>query len=278
MSEWLCSVDEGGTAIFYGKYLGTTPTGHFIVANIPSTSKRVIHANKAKHITFFGSYDAMMDFVLAHDGNSQMVSLAPAEAPPPAPQADFLVTVTGHRPDKLGGYKLPNPMYDLVLKGLYDAFLHFKPSYVITGMSLGIDQWAAELCININIPFLAAIPFQGQDSIWPPQSKAKYQWLLTKAAGKYVINEGGFEGWKMQKRNEWMINRSHQVIAAFNGTPGGTANCLGYAAQVGKPVHYIPLPPAGMEVGEFFQKTYGIEQPKAQPAALPNTGKRVVEI
>jgi uncharacterized phage-like protein YoqJ len=204
-----------------------------------------------------------------------MVSLAPAEEPTQTP---FYVAVTGHRPDKLGGYKVPNPLYDLVLKGLYDAFLLLKPTHVITGMALGIDQWAAELCINMDIPFTAAIPFPTQDKIWPASSKAKYQWLLTKAAQRFYTSDGDFEPIKMQRRNEYMINVCNHVVTAFNGSPGGTANCLGYAAQLGRPIHYIPLPPVGMEVGEFFQKTYGVEQPKTQPASLPSTGKRVVEI
>lgn len=201
-----------------------------------------------------------------------MVSLLPPETPAP-----LYVAVTGHRPDKLGGWKIPNPMYDLTLMGLYNAFLQLKPTYVITGMSLGVDQWAAELCVNMDIPFVAAVPFNGQDGVWIPAAKAKYQWLLSKAAVKYVICEGGFEGWKMQERNKWMVKSCHRMVAVWNGSSGGTANCLKYAAEVGKPVDYVPLPPAGMEVGEFFQKTYGT-QTKEAPAAIAAIGKRVVEI
>lgn len=198
-----------------------------------------------------------------------------AEAPP-APQ--LVIAVTGHRPNKLGGYKVPNPLYDIVLKGLYDAFLHFKPAYVVTGMAIGTDQWAAELCINMGIPFVAAIPHDGQEKVWPPHVQARYHWMLTLAAHRYVLYPGEYEPWKMQKRNEWMINSCHQVVAVFNGSEdGGTANCIGYATQVGKPIYYVPLPPAGMPVGEWFEKTYG-GQP-APPAAPPVSGaKRIVEL
>lgn len=193
---------------------------------------------------------------------------------PPA----FYVAVTGHRPNKLGGYKVPNPLYDLVMVGLYQAFLELKPTYVITGMAIGLDQWAAELCINMNIPFVAAIPFDGQDAIWPPYAKTKYHWLLSQAAYRYTICEGGYEPWKMQKRNEWMINSCHQVVAAFDGTPGGTANCLTYAITNGKPVRYIPLPPAGVAVGDFFNSFYGAMTQKQPEALQPLLGKRVVEL
>ena len=195
----------------------------------------------------------------------------------PAQNAIY-VAVTGHRSDKLGGWKTPNPLYDLVLQGLYDAFLKLQPSYVISGMALGVDQWAAELCVNMEIPFVAAIPFEGQEKVWPPHSKAKYHWLMSRAAHRYVICEGGYESWKMQKRNEWMVNSCHQLVAVWNGSSGGTQNCVGYAMEVGKPIHYVPLPPAGMEVGEFFQKTYGTAEHKNAPAPLTSMGKRVVEI
>lgn len=205
-----------------------------------------------------------------------MVSLSP---PPSESAPQLVVAVTGHRPDKLGGWKTPNELYDLVIAGLVKAFEQYKPAYVISGMSLGVDQWAAEICVNMNIPFVAAVPFDDQDKIWPPHSKAKYQWLLSKAYQVTKVSQGTFSAQKMQLRNVWMVNSCHMMIAVWNGSPGGTSNCLGYAAQVGKQVHYVPLPPAGMSVGEFFNKMYGSEVKQEAPKVdLPNTGKRIVEI
>jgi uncharacterized phage-like protein YoqJ len=200
----------------------------------------------------------------------------------PAIQAPVLyLAVTGHRPDKLGGYKTPNPTFDLVLKGLYEAFLHFKPAYVLTGMALGTDQWAAELCVTLGIPFVAALPFQNMDAKWPPHSKSKFHWLLERASAKYIICDGEYEPWKMQARNKWMIDNCHQVVAVFNGSKGGTANCIGYAIERGKAIHYVPLPPAGMEVGDFFMATYGPNQKPQTTEQSPQPigpGKRIVEI
>lgn len=196
-------------------------------------------------------------------------------------QPELYIAVTGHRPDKLGGYNTPNPMYDLVVKGLYDTFSYYKPAYVITGMAIGTDQWAAELCVNMGIPFIAALPFDGQEKKWPPKAQAKFHLLLTKAAQKFIICPGEYEPWKMQKRNEWMVNTAHMVVAVWNGSSGGTANCVGYAVQVGKYIHYVPLPPAGMEVGEFFTKVYGqtkSQSPESGSAVPPIGGKRIVEI
>lgn len=197
------------------------------------------------------------------------------------PSQSIVVAVTGHRPDKLPdratGYKIPNPYYDLVVKGLVDAFTLYQPDYVLTGMAIGVDQWAAEICLNMDIPFVAALPFNGQESKWPPHSQAKYHWLLSKAHTRYVICEGTYEPWKMQRRNEWMVDSCHQVVAVWNGTPGGTSNCVAYATSKGKAIHYVPLPPAGMTVGEFFEKTYGTQKPQEQAPTQAGV-KRIVEL
>lgn len=211
------------------------------------------------------------------------LSLCPEEKVPkteeekPQPEFHPVVTVTGHRPDKLGGYKVPNPTYDLVVHGLVAAFEHYKPSKVIVGMALGTDQWAAEICALSNIPFIAAIPFDGFESRWPPNSKAKYHKLLSYAEATYVISPGGFEGWKMQKRNEWMVNNCHGVVAVFDGTPGGTANCVGYAVQVGRPIYYVPLQLPQMAVGS--NPYAGLATPPQEQKAAPTPStKRIIDL
>jgi uncharacterized phage-like protein YoqJ len=193
-----------------------------------------------------------------------------------------IIAVTGHRPDKLPnretGYSTPNPTYDLVMTGLISAFEHFKPTYVLTGMALGVDQWAAELCLNLGIPYVAALPFRGQEKKWPPRSQAKFHMLLSRAYQTQVVCEGDYEPWKMQKRNEWMVNSCHMVIAVWNGTPGGTANCVAYATGVGKYVHYVPLPPPGIAAGEFLMKIYGQTKKTTESAPVAEGSGRIVEI
>jgi len=188
-----------------------------------------------------------------------------------------VIAATGHRPNKLGGYDIPNLIYDIVVKGTVLAFEHYKPAYVITGMAVGFDQWVAEICFNMDIPFIAALPFRGQEGKWPAHVKSRYHWLLSKAYHTYVICEGGYESWKMQRRNEWMVASCHMMVACYNGTAGGTQNCLAAASNAGKFIHYLPLPPAGMDVGPWYEKTFGADAPK--PDSLVGNGtKRIVEL
>src|SRR6266849_933968 len=93
---------------------------------------------------------------------------------------------TGHRPDKLPnketGYKLPNPTYIHICQQLEKVLKELKPEKAISGMALGVDMYAANVCIKLGIPFVAAIPFIGQEKAWPQSSQKTYHLLLGKAA------------------------------------------------------------------------------------------------
>lgn len=151
----------------------------------------------------------------------------------------MILTVTGHRPNKLGGYRTPNLHYNSVMEGLDRTLLEFQPERVITGMAMGVDQWMAELCVWNGVPFVAAIPFENFESKWYESTKRKYYELLNKAAEVVLVCQGEFASWKMQRRNEWMVDRCDRVAAVFDGTDGGTANTIGYARSSGKPIHYV---------------------------------------
>lgn len=145
---------------------------------------------------------------------------------------DFVIAVTGHRPDKLGGYTPNNPMQAWVKAGIETAFKAIPPTKVITGMALGVDQWAALICVKMNIPFIAAIPCQNQDKMWTSEAKEEYKRLLSLASQVVMCDDGPYEPWKMQKRNEWMVDRADMLLSVWDGTKGGTANCVKYAGKV----------------------------------------------
>jgi len=151
----------------------------------------------------------------------------------------MIVAFTGHRPDKLGGYKLPNPTYLYVCQEIDKALRELKPEKVISGMALGVDQWAANIAHKLGIPFVAAVPFEGQESAWPQASQKTYRSLIKLATERVVVNEGGYAAWKMQTRNEWMVDRCDQLIAVWDGSPGGTGNCVNYARSKAKEIFYI---------------------------------------
>lgn len=151
----------------------------------------------------------------------------------------MIIAFTGHRPNKLGGYKLPNPTKDKIQSFLTEIIGNLKPDKAISGMALGVDQWAAETCITLGIPFIAAIPFIGQDKIWPTHSQIAYKSLLSKACEEIVVCEGGYLPEKMLKRDCWMVDNCDKLIAVWDGTNGGTGHTVKYAKDIGKPIERI---------------------------------------
>lgn len=146
----------------------------------------------------------------------------------------MIICGTGHRPDKLGGYS--QEAGERLWMLAYDFLEHHRPTKVISGMALGWDTALADAATDLDIPLIAAVPFLGQESKWPVDSRRKYLGILDAADDVVYVCEPGYAAWKMQKRNEWMVYHADLVLALWNGTDGGTANCVRYANKVGKEV------------------------------------------
>ena len=173
---------------------------------------------------------------------------------------DNTVSFTGHRPHKLGGYdmdennlsiidpknkiiegiaaKTEETVIDLIGKG-YDRF--------ISGGALGFDITAFYVVNKVKQRFphvknIVAIPFELQYIKWSPAYVYRYNQMLSLADEKiYVdllsnymdksVDIGAFSVLKMMQRNKYMVDNSSIVIACWDGTSGGTANCVGYAKR-----------------------------------------------
>lgn len=140
----------------------------------------------------------------------------------------YVWCATGHRPDKLGGFS-PSTFDRLVKFATTQLDIPIRPHGMIVGMALGWDQAVAVACIEIGIPVHAYIPFKGQETMWPNDARELYDAILAGCERVKVVCEGGFAGWKMQRRNEAMVDDSQLVLALWNGSNGGTANCVEYA-------------------------------------------------
>lgn len=146
------------------------------------------------------------------------------------------VALTGHRPNKIGGYRIPNPIYNFISKRIRQELQRIRPCTVISGMALGVDQIAAEISIDLGIPFIAAVPFIGQESKWPPKSQEHYKELIGKAEEVAIVSSGHYSVSKMMIRNEWMVDKCDLLIAVFDGSAGGTCNCVEYAISCKKEI------------------------------------------
>ena len=150
------------------------------------------------------------------------------------------VAFTGHRPEKIGGYDLSNPVAKQVKMAISKKLQELGTiERAISGLALGVDQIAAEVCIALKIPFVAAIPFVGQESKWPLKAQEHYEYLLSCAEKAQCVSSGEYAAWKMQARNQWMVDDCDVLIAVYDGSPGGTRNCVEYAQKQGKTIHFI---------------------------------------
>jgi uncharacterized phage-like protein YoqJ len=148
----------------------------------------------------------------------------------------MIICGTGHRPNKLGGYT--QDAWDRVYE-IADAYLEQNTSdidYVISGGALGWDQVLAHAARANNIPYVMALPFPGFEDRWPQRSKDTLYGLMHGAREVVFVCSEGYAGWKMQKRNEWMVDKADTVLALWDGSSGGTGNCIAYANKVKKPI------------------------------------------
>lgn len=152
----------------------------------------------------------------------------------------MVIAITGHRPNKLGNeYGMNGPVSAKIYKKLDELVTELKPTKIISGMALGVDMIFANLAINKKIPFIAAIPFIGQEKKWPISSQKVYNKMLSYAYRQTVICSGGYASWKMQARNEAMVDSCDLLIAVWDGTEGGTYNCVNYAINKSKEIRRI---------------------------------------
>lgn len=166
----------------------------------------------------------------------------------------FVINVTGHRPDKLGHvWSAFSDKNDYILK----AFKYFlwkiieckakqgiKHFVLISGMALGIDSIfvrACKACQNyyqtkgITVKIVGAIPCLRQYAYWKPTSKTEYKKLLGYCdSGKLINLKYSAKG--MQLRNIWMVEQADMTVTYWNGTDGGTKNCLASAVHKGNPI------------------------------------------
>ena len=162
------------------------------------------------------------------------------------------VMVTGHRPPKIGGYTLPNPTEQWIRKGLQALLTKLKTAHpelhAVTGMALGVDTIFAEVCIELKIPFTAAVPFLDQEKQWPQKSRDHYFDILSEAHKSVVVADlpayaSPTVRGQLLIRNLWMVEHSQMTIAVWDGSKSGTANAVAESQKIPdrKIIHLNPL-------------------------------------
>jgi len=148
----------------------------------------------------------------------------------------LIVAATGHRPDKIGGYDWNNPTRQRIRLWMDQQLVALDATKAISGMALGVDSDFFDVANGFEMDVVAAVPFKGQEKAWPRSSQEEYHRRLREATEVVYVCDEGYAAWKMQKRNQWMVDNCDVLLAIWDGSDGGTANCVKYAQSVGKTI------------------------------------------
>ena len=145
----------------------------------------------------------------------------------------FEVVATGHRPPRLGGYHEGVRLATVSLARNSLLALGGVDS-VTLGMALGWDQAVAEACIDLSIPFTAALPFATMGDRWPAASRKLRDKLLSRASRVEIVGGDGAYVQRFTVRDKWMVDHvtgpEDVCLALWDGVEkGGTFATVSHA-------------------------------------------------
>ncbi len=149
--------------------------------------------------------------------------------------------ISGHRPDKLDGYDLDTMYYQKMILYFISFFREHAVKRVYTGMALGVDQVAALAVLRLKsydakIQLVCCIPCRNHSCKWPKASRELYGEILDESDEIIMVSNEEYQPYLMQKRNMYIVDNVEHMLAVWDGSSGGTANCIEYARKVGRPV------------------------------------------
>lgn len=151
------------------------------------------------------------------------------------------ICVTGHRPNKMYGYNICNEQWTKLKNKFKQLLIENECTEAITGMALGVDTVFALAVLELkeegyNIKLHCAIPCKNHSSKWLKESVELYNKILSKADIIKIVSNEEYKPYLMQVRNEYMVDLADKVIAVWDGSKGGTGNCVEYAKKCSKEI------------------------------------------
>jgi uncharacterized phage-like protein YoqJ len=171
----------------------------------------------------------------------------------------MIISVTGPRPKKFGNiYDVYHPIYIAIGKEMrkfiltqagFDkttgSFSYPNEILLISGMALGIDTIWALVALKLKKQFPnkfkleCAIPCKNHSDNWEEESKTLYANILRQADIVTYVSKEEYRPYLMQKRNMYMVDKADMIFAVWDGTSGGTANCINYAKKKKRPIYVL---------------------------------------
>jgi uncharacterized phage-like protein YoqJ len=147
---------------------------------------------------------------------------------------------TGHRPIKFSfGYNEGDEKcraLKLVMTQQIRLLIESGVSIFYTGMALGVDQWGAEIVLDIkrqfpHVQLVAVLPCETQAVKWSPEQRERYFNTLPECDDVITLY-GHYTPECMLERNRYMVDHAEYLLAVYDGSPkGGTAYTVRYARE-----------------------------------------------
>lgn len=152
---------------------------------------------------------------------------------------------TGHRPQKLSfGFNEEDgrcvQLKQAIMEQTEKLITQCGVTHFIVGMALGVDIYSAEIVLLLKekypqITLECAIPCETQCEKWSEPMRDRYFYIVMSCDEETMLQRHYTKDC-MQKRNQYMVDKSDYVIAVWNGKPSGTGNTVHYAESKGKTV------------------------------------------
>ena len=157
---------------------------------------------------------------------------------------------TGHRPNKLPWryqeqdsrcLKLKARIADAIEAAYAEGYRHF-----LCGMAQGCELYFCETVIacretHCDVTVEAVIPCPTQADKWPEKERLRYAKLVA-ACDMETLVSAQYSSGCMQRRDRYMVDHASLLIAAFDGSPGGTRYTVEYAMKRGISILDIDIP------------------------------------
>jgi uncharacterized phage-like protein YoqJ len=136
------------------------------------------------------------------------------------------IVITGHRTEKLATYD-----FGWIQSAIDDVLIGIKTNnsslLAYSGMASGVDLYFCKACMLLGIPYIACVPFEGQEKTMSPNdANAREKLLKTAKEIKSV-------------KNSWMVEHCDVGIVVWDGNKGGTHNALQQLIEFRKNFYWI---------------------------------------
>ena len=156
------------------------------------------------------------------------------------------ISVYGPKPYSMGGHNLSSescPIRNAIQDIVDDLQDQDKILIGLTGLSLGLEQDFAYICLQNKIPYNVYLSHDTQERSWadlPEELLKKYQDLLDEAENHTIINTGAFSPKKALNRQLRVMKDSDYIIYVSGFLPIKNDKLLALLCE--KDTKIIPIP------------------------------------